>query len=172
MKRLFIGMLFIGGLALLAFTYHNDILLRQEPWIELSNTQKKYQGVTWKITAYCPGSCCNKRITGTNIIDYTNSAAIGGLKLTTLLDNTINVVAVDRSIIPLGSIVKYNNNYYVALDTGSAIKGFTLDILMSDHKQTEKFGIQYSDNIEVYIPHNPAQIIKKIKKIALEYSNP
>ncbi|HOF12962.1 MAG TPA: 3D domain-containing protein [Spirochaetota bacterium] len=172
MKRLFIGMLFIGGLALMAFTYHNDILLRQEPWIELSNTQEKYKGVTWKITAYCPGSCCNKRITGTKVVDYTNSAAIGGLKLTTLLDNTINVVAVDRSIIPLGSIVKYNNNYYVALDTGSAIKGFTLDILMPHHKQTEKFGIQYSDNIEVYIPHNPAQIIKKIKKIALEYSNP
>ena len=47
-----------------------------------------------------------------------------------------------------------------------------LDILMPDHEQTEKFGIQYSDNIEVYIPHNPAQMIKKVKKIALEYSNP
>ncbi|HQO87532.1 MAG TPA: hypothetical protein PKX84_07770, partial [Bacteroidia bacterium] len=115
MKRLFIGILFFSGLALLAFTYQSDVLLRHEPWIELSNTQKKYQGVTWKITAYCPGSCCNKSVIGTKVVDYTNTAAVGGVKLTTLLDNTINVVAVDRSIIPLGSIVKYNNTYYVAL---------------------------------------------------------
>jgi len=162
MKRIILFIIVLCALALLAFAYQ-DLMPGRNLIPELSHTKKIDYKTSWKITAYCPGRCCNTQFTQNGINDYTNSAAVGGLTLTGLLECGINVVAVDPSIIPLGSIVKYNNTYYVALDTGSAIKGFTLDILMPQHDKAHDFGVQYSDDVEIYIPENPKEVIETIK---------
>ncbi|MEJ5361199.1 MAG: 3D domain-containing protein [Spirochaetota bacterium] len=164
MRRVIVSTIVVLTVALLAFAYQ-DLMPGKSLLPELSHTKKlKLQyNATWKITAYCPGRCCNTRFTQNGIEDYTNSAAVGGLTLTGLLDAGVHVVAVDPSVIPLGSIIKYNNTYYVALDTGSAIKGFTLDILMPQHKEAGDFGVQYSDDVEVFIPENPGGVIEAIK---------
>ncbi len=164
MKRVILTIIVLSALALLSFTY--NLLPEKMPFPELSHTKKIQYKATWKITAYCPGRCCNTRITNTGVDDYTNCAAVGGLTLTGLLDRDIHVVAVDPSVIPLGSIIKYNNTYYVALDTGSAIKGFTLDILLPEHTQALDFGVKYSDDVEIYIPQNPKKVIETLKSIA------
>ena len=162
MRRVIVSTIVVCAVALLAFAYQ-DLMPGYNPIPELSHTKKVKYKTTWKITAYCPGKCCNTRFTETGIDDYTNCAAVGGLTLTGLLDTGVHVVAVDPSVVPLGSIIKYNNTYYVALDTGSAIKGFTLDILMPQHRQADDFGVQYCDDVEVFIPENPGKVIESIK---------
>ncbi|MEW6525697.1 MAG: 3D domain-containing protein [Spirochaetota bacterium] len=157
-----VSLIVVCTVALLAFAYQ-DLMPKHNLLPELSHTKKVQYKTTWKITAYCPGRCCNTRFTETGIEDYTNCAAVGGLTLTGLLDSGILVVAVDPSVIPLGSIIKYNNAYYVALDTGSAIKGFTLDILMPEHGKAHNFGVQYCDDVEVFIPEDPGVVIEAIK---------
>jgi 3D (Asp-Asp-Asp) domain-containing protein len=162
MERIILCIIVFCALVLLAFAYQ-DFMPAGNLIPELSHTKKIQCTTTWKITAYCPGRCCNTRYTQNGIDDYTNCAAVGGLTLTGLLECGVNVVAVDPSVIPLGSIIKYNNTYYVALDTGSAIKGFTLDILMPQHDKAHDFGVQYSDDVEIFIPENPKEIIEKIR---------
>ena len=56
-------------------------------------------------------------------------------------------VAVDTSIIPLGSdvLVDYGDgiiNYYRADDTGSAIKGNKLDLCVSSHEEAINLGVR------------------------------
>ncbi len=162
MRRVIVSAIVVWAVALLAFAYQ-DLMSGNNLIPELSHTKKLQYNATWKITAYCPGRCCNSRLTENGIEDYTNSAAVGGLTLTGLMDMGVHVVAVDPSIIPLGSIIKYNDTYYVALDTGSAIKGCTLDILMPEHRKAHDFGIQYCDDVEVFIPENPRGVIEAIK---------
>jgi len=162
MERIILCIIVFCALVLLAFAYQ-DLMPGSNLIPELSHTKKIKYTTTWKITAYCPGRCCNTRYTQNGINDYTNCAAVGGLTLTGLLDCGVNVVAVDPSIIPLGSIIKYNNKYYVALDTGSAIKGFTLDILMAEHGKTHDFGVQYCDDVEIFIPQNPKEVIERVR---------
>ena len=165
MRRIVLIALLACGITMLAFSY-NSVLHKHNFLPELSNTKKLPYNGTWKLTAYCPNSCCNMAYTKEGVVDYTNCAAVSGVTLTGLLDNGINIVAVDTDIIPLGSIIKYSNKYYIALDTGSAVKGFTLDILMREHKQTEEFGVQYSQDIEVYVPSNPKKIIRQMQQVS------
>lgn len=67
------------------------------------------------------------------------------------------VVAVDPSIIPLGSrvYIQYpdgHGEYAVAEDTGGAIKGNRIDIAMRTVSKAEDFGIQ---NVKVYVIDTP-----------------
>ena len=58
-------------------------------------------------------------------------------------------VAVDPKVIPLGSILyiefpepfSYMNGYYRAQDIGGAIKGYKLDVFISDVKKMKEFGV-------------------------------
>lgn len=51
------------------------------------------------------------------------------------------VVAVDPTVIPLGSVVEVEGlGRFTALDTGGAIKGFKIDVLMQSKKQAYDFG--------------------------------
>ena len=54
-------------------------------------------------------------------------------------------IAVDKTIIPYGTIVIINGNEYVAEDTGSAVKGNIIDIFFDDHEEALNFGVQYAD---------------------------
>lgn len=58
-------------------------------------------------------------------------------------------IAVDTSIIPLHSIVYIKGlGFFVAEDTGSAIKGKRIDVYVNDHEQAKRLGRK---TVEVYI---------------------
>lgn len=55
--------------------------------------------------------------------------------------NGMGIIAVDPDVIPLNSIVQIDGlGTYIALDTGSAIQGNRIDILMADSTQTDNWG--------------------------------
>ena len=92
------------------------------------------------VTSYCGCSkCCGKWSSGSD------SNAIGclGVKLTPYYS-----IAVDKSIIPLGTILwDDEGNYYRAEDTGSGVKGYHIDLFIGDHEAAVKAGV---DNITLY----------------------
>ncbi len=94
----------------------------------------------FRITAYCPGSCCNGKWHGQTALGRSMSYYTG---------RKINIAAVDPGVIPLGSWIRYGGMLYLAADTGSAIKGRRIDLFMNDHKSTEMFGIKQNQTIEV-----------------------
>lgn len=54
-----------------------------------------------------------------------------------------SVIAVDPSIIPLGSICYVENyGYAIALDTGRLIKGYKIDLFFNTYDECIKFGVR------------------------------
>lgn len=96
--------------------------------------REKYLG-TFKISAYCPGSCCN----GSNF----NKTATGKKMM------PYKTVAVDPKVIPLNSKLKIECNgkvyYVIANDTGSAIKNNKIDMNMDTHQNALNWGVQYGN---------------------------
>lgn len=86
----------------------------------------------FKLTAYCTCSvCCGQWADG---ITASGTKAVPG-----------RTIAVDPTVIPLGSTVYVNGIEYIAEDTGGAIKGNRIDILFPSHQEALEFGIQYAD---------------------------
>ena len=70
---------------------------------------------------------------------FTHYAPTGSRTATQSIPRTDKTIAVDPKIIPLHSIVYIEGlGYYVAEDTGSAIKGNKIDIYMNDETQCIK----------------------------------
>lgn len=94
-------------------------------------------------TAYCScKSCCG--VYAENRPDgvvYTASGAVAKANHT---------IAVDTSVIPFGTKVKYGNTIYVAEDTGGAIKGNKIDIYFDNHSDALEWG-RRTIEIEVLI---------------------
>lgn len=87
---------------------------------------------TFEITAYCTGTCCSS---GTGITASGQPATVG------------RTIGVDPDVISLGAKVKIifadgSEHEYIAEDTGSAIKGNIIDLLMNSHEEALKFGRQ------------------------------
>jgi 3D (Asp-Asp-Asp) domain-containing protein len=61
-------------------------------------------------------------------------------------------VAVDPTVIPLGSIVVIDGAAHTATDTGSLIKGSRIDRYYSDPNEAKDYGVQWI-RITVYPPH-------------------
>lgn len=81
------------------------------------------------ITAYCPcEDCCGRWADG-----VTASGIPAGP----------GIVAVDRSVIPLGSTVVIDGQRYLAADTG--VTGNRVDVCVTDHAQAEMFGVQSAE---------------------------
>ena len=80
------------------------------------------------LTAYCCESKDNPHICGTG----TGLTASG-------LPVAPGMVAVDPSIIPLGSTVIINGISYLAADTG--VTGYHIDIAIQTHEEAERFGV-------------------------------
>lgn len=57
-------------------------------------------------------------------------------------------IAVDPSVIPLGTKVMINNHVYIAEDTGGSIKGNVIDLFYGTEQNSMNFGVQYH---KVYI---------------------
>ena len=96
-----------------------------------SKQKKKYLGM-FKIYSYCPCSKCCSHNTG---ITKSGTKAKQG-----------RTIAVDTSVIPLGSTVyiKYGGKVhkFIAEDTGSGIKGKKIDKFMNNHSEALKWGIK------------------------------
>ena len=90
---------------------------------------------TFKLTAYCGCSSCNGQWTG-----YPTASGV--------MPTVGRTIAVDPSVIPLGTKVVINGHTYVAEDTGGAIKGSKIDIFFSSHSEAMNFGVKYA---EVYV---------------------
>lgn len=87
---------------------------------------------TFKLTAYCPCSkCCGEWADG---ITYTGTIATA--------DRT---VAVDPSVIPLGSTLYINGQAYIAEDIGGAIKKNRIDVFFDTHEEALEFGVLYAN---------------------------
>ena len=94
---------------------------------------KPTQKMTVVATAYCScKKCCG--IYADNRPDgvvYTASGAIAKANHT---------IAVDTSVIPFGTKIKYGDTIYVAEDTGSAILGNKIDIYFDNHSSALEWG--------------------------------
>ena len=88
---------------------------------------------SFTVTAYCCcKDCCGKNPT---------HPAYGITKSGTTATEG-RTIAVDPSVIPLGSTVYLNDIPYTAEDTGSAIKGKKIDLFINDHQRAKIFGVQ------------------------------
>lgn len=112
-----------------AETIDTDIVFTEsktEPTIERTSLGE------FRVTAYCPCSdCCGEWADG---ITYTGTIA-----------TEKHTIAVDPSVIPLGSIVEINGVEYVAEDIGGAIKGNRADIFFNSHEDALKWGVRYCE---------------------------
>lgn len=117
--------------------YNEELAAEQKEAEEQAQAQKGQYAGRYRVSFYCPNSCCNgsnSGITalGTPIVPW-------------------YTVAVDPSIIPLGSKIRiegFDGITFVACDTGSAIKNNKVDVAVSSHSEAMRLGIQYHD---VYI---------------------
>lgn len=93
----------------------------------------------FKLTAYCICfDCCRKRPDDVGYgITATGTRATQG-----------RTIAVDNTVIPLGTKVVIDGHEYTAEDTGGAIKGNRIDIYLESHEECLNFGVKYKD---VYI---------------------
>ena len=82
-----------------------------------------------KCTAYCPCKSCSD-----NYGRQTHSGKIATAGRT---------IAVDPSIIDIGSKVKIGDHIYTAEDVGNAVVGDTIDIFFDTHEEVDAFGVQY-----------------------------
>lgn len=94
---------------------------------------RKVSMVATAYTAYCDTGCTGVTATGINV---SNSITHNGQR----------IIATDTSIIPLYSLVKVEAKgetfYAQVLDTGGAIKGNKIDVLVGSHDTAIQFGKQ------------------------------
>lgn len=100
---------------------------------------------------YNPGDSSGKQSLGSfRITHYCNCYACcgqwaGGLTASGTVPTPGRTIAVDPSVIPLGTRVIINGQVYVAEDTGGAIKGNKIDVFVANHSLTIQYGVYYAD---------------------------
>lgn len=90
-----------------------------------------------KITAYCPGACCNEQWAG---------LLADGSKMS---DVKHPVIAADWQVLSYKTKIRYNGVVYEVRDVGGLIKGRHIDILLPTHKEANEFGVKKNQIIEV-----------------------
>ncbi|HOO73523.1 MAG TPA: 3D domain-containing protein [Spirochaetota bacterium] len=141
--RSFIALSFFISVLVAFLAYDENIAIAFSKATErdLLFFHKEYKELAgFTITAYCPGKCCNGKWAGLTAT---------GKDMNYYLDQGINIIAVDPSVIPLGSLVIVSGKQYHAVDTGSLIKGKKVDILLKNHADTITFGIKENQTIKV-----------------------
>lgn len=82
---------------------------------------------------------------------FTHYAPTGNRTATQSIPRVDKTIAVDPKIIPLHSIVYIEGlGYYVAEDTGSAIKGNKIDIFVSSKKEAIQLGTLQGRKLKVW----------------------
>ena len=137
-------------ITMLGFAGHDDLQEAQSkshltPQVELKSelgelkSELKDEWKTlgeFKVTAYCScRKCCGVWAENRpNGIVYTASGEKAEAGKT---------IAVDTSVIPLGTEVKIGDVIYTAQDTGSAVKGNVIDIYFDNHEDAVKHGVKH-----------------------------
>ena len=98
---------------------------------------KSRQLMKVKITAYCPGACCNDQWAG---------LLADGSKMS---DVHHPVIAADWKVLAYKTRIKYNGIIYEVRDVGGLIKGKHMDILLPTHREANEFGVKKNQIIEV-----------------------
>ncbi|AGI11780.1 hypothetical protein X915_gp099 [Bacillus phage vB_BanS-Tsamsa] len=107
----------------------------EQPKPEVKEQKQSGRTITVEATAYTNhpsenGTYGGKVVTRTGL-DISSNITYNGM----------GIIAVDPDVIPLNSIVQIEGmGTYIALDTGSAIQGNRIDILMADSNQTYNWG--------------------------------
>ena len=127
-----------------------------------------------EVTAYCTQACCNSGFVienGESVFrDWSNMVAAGNTKIDVLMAAGIDIVAVDTSVIPFGSMIRYEGKLYAALDRGSLIRGNSIDLAMRNHDIANMFGRKKNEMIEIIVPQNPQQALSVIFSLATKYA--
>ena len=101
------------------------------------DSRRTYTLTNVRITAYCIcEKCCNKAA---------DHPLYGVTATGHRIQDGDRIVAVDRRLIPLGSTVIIGGVSYLALDTGGAIKGRRIDVLVTGpdaHRRAEVLGVR------------------------------
>ena len=104
---------------------YTELLITQQ--IDISEFPNKKLG-KFELTWYCP---CEKCVGKKKIIRTATGTTPGANR----------TIAVDPKQIPLGSIVYIvNHGYFIAEDTGGAIKGNRIDIFVDSHTEALQYG--------------------------------
>lgn len=98
------------------------------------NTSGQYKSLgTFKITHYCCEEYDHICNAGYPYVTATGTKPhVGGC-------------AVDKSVIPLGSYIKINDSVYHAEDTGGAINGNRIDLVVETHNEALAKGTYYAE---------------------------
>lgn len=122
-----------------------DRALRELAAASLASTREKqaraaqaaaYEAVgTWEYIGEC-------RLTAYCCEPYAHICGTGDGLTATGITVTPGIVAVDPSVIPLGSTLIIDGQRYLAADVGSAITGQTVDIAVATHQEAIEFGVQ------------------------------
>jgi 3D (Asp-Asp-Asp) domain-containing protein len=105
--------------------------------IETTTTEPPTKTMLVEATAYCScDKCCG---------EYADGITASGVKA-----KANHTIAVDKNVIPLGTVVLINGKQYVSEDTGGAIKGNRIDIYFDCHEQALEWGRQQIE-IEVLL---------------------
>ena len=117
---------------------HDRELGRMQAYIDtLKGGKWLYMG-KFTTTGYCKcPKCCGK---WSDCPTFTGTTPTAG-----------RTIAVDPSVIPLGSTVLINGIEYVAEDTGSAIKGNKIDIYFQTHQQAVEYAKKYGKDVFIKI---------------------
>ena len=108
------------------------------------------------ITAYCPGKCCNGEWAG---------LTASGKSIDYYVRRKIRIAAVDPSVIPMGTRFVYRGLEYCAVDIGGKIKGRRIDLLMPDHRATDRFGVKKDQAIVILDAGTPATCTGEISRV-------
>jgi 3D (Asp-Asp-Asp) domain-containing protein len=121
---------------------------RERIVVSRSSSEPKAAPIVFEATAYialCDTGCSGITATG---VDVRNTIYTQGHR----------IIAVDPSIIPLGSLVRVNTPSgsfsAIASDTGGHIEGHRIDILMGSKSKARAFGRQ---NVSIQILRNGAK---------------
>ena len=112
-----------------------------EAYLADGNKLPNEKSAQFTVTHYCGCvKCCGGWSDGSEL----DAVGAAGTELTPYYS-----VAVDTSIIPLGTILRDTcGNVYKAEDTGSAIKGYKIDLFIGDHTEASELGVER--NVTLY----------------------
>lgn len=118
-------------------------VVKKEPIIEEPVEPKLISLGEFKLTAYCScQKCCGKWALNRPLDENGNEIVYGASGERLFAGSS---VAVDPSVIPLGTEIIINDNIYIAQDTGSAVKGNVIDVYFDSHEDAWNFGLQYAE---------------------------
>lgn len=109
-------------------TLVNRLLKEKREQIESQIPTEQWQSLgIFEVTAYCHCELCNDQWAYGNTFSGTYPE-VG------------RTIAVDPSVIELGSEIMIDDHVYIAEDTGSGITGNHIDIYMGSHDEAIQFG--------------------------------